>query len=310
MKHIIPFYLFFCIASGIAAMVLLFNIYRKTPRKDLFYFSMFFTAMTGNIVINLILMYRSINITGFFGLEDYLLSLLSVPISFVSFSAFPMAVHRILEVNHEKIRNRILIAINAFACSIQYFPVGISYDLESGSLSFGPLYSLIGMTQLIIIVYCVFMLLTGFRKIKNRVIRFLLLLCGGLTLLFIPGFFHDITFPIGQSRLDFFPAEIIFFPLYYFFLAVIIIVYTSKYFMIIIQMEKSVCKTKTFMDDFCIKHDLTDREKEIVPLIVEGLGNKQIADRLCISPKTVNNHIYNLYRKLEINSRFELLAMC
>ncbi len=65
-----------------------------------------------------------------------------------------------------------------------------------------------------------------------------------------------------------------------------------------------------FFNEFGEKHDLTERESEVVPLIVEGMGNKQIAGRLCISTKTVNNHIYNLYRKLEINSRFELLAMC
>ncbi|MBI9104628.1 MAG: helix-turn-helix transcriptional regulator [Spirochaetales bacterium] len=80
--------------------------------------------------------------------------------------------------------------------------------------------------------------------------------------------------------------------------------------MAITQLEKTVRPSAEFLSEFGQKHELTDRELDVIPLIVEGMGNKQIASQLCISPKTVNNHIYNLYRKLEINSRFELLAMC
>lgn len=52
---------------------------------------------------------------------------------------------------------------------------------------------------------------------------------------------------------------------------------------------------------------LTGREKEIVPLIVEGLSNEEIAERLFISPHTVKNHVTNIFRKAGVASRFELL---
>ena len=54
---------------------------------------------------------------------------------------------------------------------------------------------------------------------------------------------------------------------------------------------------------------LSEREMTIIPLIAEGFGNKQIALELHISSKTVGNHIYNIYRKLNITSRYELLAL-
>jgi len=310
MKHIIPFYLFFCVAGGLAALVFLCLIYRKNPRKYLFYFNFFFMGMTAEIILNLVLMYRAINVTGFISLEDYLLILGGVPSSFIMFTAFPMALHRVLEVSKEKWRNRILIAINLLVFSFQYFPIGISYDIETGTLIKGFFYGLIGINQLIIISYCLILLLTGFRRIKNKSIRFLLMLGGILTLVFTPGFFHDITFSMGKNIFDIFPTEIISFPLYYFILAVMIIIYSSRYFIVITQLEKSVHTTDEFLNGISLKYSLTEREKEIIPLIVEGMGNKQIAGELCISTKTVNNHIYNLYKKLEINSRFELLAMC
>ncbi|KQL44753.1 chemotaxis protein CheY [Brevibacillus choshinensis] len=52
---------------------------------------------------------------------------------------------------------------------------------------------------------------------------------------------------------------------------------------------------------------LTDREKEIVRLIVLGYANKEIADKLSISVKTVENHKTNIMQKLELDSKHELI---
>ncbi len=43
---------------------------------------------------------------------------------------------------------------------------------------------------------------------------------------------------------------------------------------------------------------LSDREVEVFRLIARGLSNRQIADRLCISPKTVERHIQHIYDKM------------
>jgi two-component system, NarL family, nitrate/nitrite response regulator NarL len=52
---------------------------------------------------------------------------------------------------------------------------------------------------------------------------------------------------------------------------------------------------------------LTEREREVIALIGEGLRNKQIADRLFISDGTVRNHLTTVFSKLEVSDRFELL---
>jgi DNA-binding NarL/FixJ family response regulator len=53
---------------------------------------------------------------------------------------------------------------------------------------------------------------------------------------------------------------------------------------------------------------LTAREKEILQLLVKGLSYKEIAASSFISQETLNSHIKNIYRKLNIHSRSELAA--
>ena len=48
---------------------------------------------------------------------------------------------------------------------------------------------------------------------------------------------------------------------------------------------------------------LTDREVEVVRLLAEGLTDAQIAERLIISPRTVNNHLTSIYGKIQVSSR-------
>jgi DNA-binding NarL/FixJ family response regulator len=48
---------------------------------------------------------------------------------------------------------------------------------------------------------------------------------------------------------------------------------------------------------------LTDREAEILRLIVRGLRNGEIADQLVLSPKTVENHVSSILGKLGVRSR-------
>ena len=51
---------------------------------------------------------------------------------------------------------------------------------------------------------------------------------------------------------------------------------------------------------------LTERETEVLRLVAKGLTAKQIADRLVISHRTVENHVQSTLRKLQLHNRVEL----
>ena len=54
---------------------------------------------------------------------------------------------------------------------------------------------------------------------------------------------------------------------------------------------------------------LTEREREILASAAAGLGNKEIADRLCVSLDTVKTHLHHIYRKLGVARRVEAILV-
>ncbi|NSL86770.1 response regulator transcription factor [Chitinophaga solisilvae] len=56
-----------------------------------------------------------------------------------------------------------------------------------------------------------------------------------------------------------------------------------------------------------LQEKITPRESQILQAIEEGLTNKEVAIRLDISLETVKSHIKNIYKKLEVNSRHQLI---
>jgi DNA-binding NarL/FixJ family response regulator len=54
--------------------------------------------------------------------------------------------------------------------------------------------------------------------------------------------------------------------------------------------------------------ELSDREREVLELVARGLANGEIARRLVVSPKTVRNHVSNVFTKLQVSDRAEAIV--
>lgn len=73
----------------------------------------------------------------------------------------------------------------------------------------------------------------------------------------------------------------------------------------ILQMMQQPATIKTTENVF----QLSDREREILQLLSEGLEYREIADRIFISPNTVKKHTINIYQKLHVNSKAQALRI-
>jgi len=59
-----------------------------------------------------------------------------------------------------------------------------------------------------------------------------------------------------------------------------------------------------------LKEGLSNRESEVAELVTQGLSNKEVANRLFVTEKTVKFHLTNIYKKMNVKSRAQLIVWC
>jgi len=87
------------------------------------------------------------------------------------------------------------------------------------------------------------------------------------------------------------------------------IIWLKYFFLPFAKTMLKLIGTKTELKEIFLKFSLSKREIEIIELILNGKSNKEIATILFISYHTVKNHISNIFNKLNVNSRHELLHL-
>ena len=64
---------------------------------------------------------------------------------------------------------------------------------------------------------------------------------------------------------------------------------------------------KGYMDRICGKYNFTEREREVFIQAIQGYSNEEIADNMNVSIHTIKKHLQNMYGKMGINNRVQLL---
>ncbi len=62
--------------------------------------------------------------------------------------------------------------------------------------------------------------------------------------------------------------------------------------------------------DALIQKGLSNREAEVAELVSKGLSNKEVANQLFVTEKTVKFHLTNIYKKMNVKSRAQLIVWC
>src|SRR6476660_9053225 len=62
--------------------------------------------------------------------------------------------------------------------------------------------------------------------------------------------------------------------------------------------------------DVLIQKGLSNREAEVAELVSKGLSNKEVANQLFVTEKTVKFHLTDIYKKMNVKSRAQLIVWC
>ena len=81
-----------------------------------------------------------------------------------------------------------------------------------------------------------------------------------------------------------------------------------------VHARRSLMRPKYVVDNapssyFVERFGISDRELEVVGGVLGGLSNNEIGDKLFISPRTVEKHLYNIYQKTGIRNRLQLFNL-
>ncbi len=68
-------------------------------------------------------------------------------------------------------------------------------------------------------------------------------------------------------------------------------------------------KSKSEMEKFLIRYNISERELEVIHLILQGKSNQEIENELYIAVGTVKRHVHNIFEKLNVKSRLQLINL-
>lgn len=154
---------------------------------------------------------------------------------------------------------------------------------------------LIGLL-LITVLYCVLTWFIHRRDVANPIIRRSLIAFLLLTLLFIP----LILFSIWKSGTILSLAH----PIYLSCINIGCLIFSYTYLN-----QPAFMDGPRVTEHFIRSYDISRREAEVLRLLLEGTSNKDMAEALYVSIKTVEAHITNLYRKTGVRNRLQLLNL-
>jgi DNA-binding CsgD family transcriptional regulator len=144
-------------------------------------------------------------------------------------------------------------------------------------------------------IYCIVTLWVNLKNIEDRSSRGVALAINIVSLSLIPLSILSVFF---RSVSDFS------YPVYVLAFSIIIMVY--NYIRFGLDRQKEQNKPELSFESLS-RYRISEREFTVVQLICEGLTNKEIAQELSISVNTVNNHVANIFSKMEVRSRIDLL---
>jgi DNA-binding CsgD family transcriptional regulator len=291
------------IIIGVAALSIAVFWTLKTRESDLRNFCILYALFTLVLVLLVLKKYLSVNV------EDYsarLWYLISGILQLVNFPVIVAALHFLLgvyQIRFRKVITFVFLLIMLICYGLILSPVGAVLDEKSRTIHLGIGFQL---TYVWYFVSFTLMLALGYgllRRVwhtdkRNFTVALLIFASFGYgeTLINLPWTLRTTVVALSAER------NFLFTSIPYALYGIFLINYFLHY------PVPTALVSDHVSEEFLSKYGITDREGEIIQKVIQGKSNADIASELFISLATVKTHLHNIYQKIGVDSRYDLLA--
>ncbi len=296
MEHYNFLFYLISLSTGILSVGISTGIYLHYRKKPILYYILF--------LVSLILIIISLSITRYLALLRMLyFTRLFSPVETLGFLGLimvmiilPRFLHSLIARPYSKLKSLLFPGLAFIQAIIIFF--SRLYELEERLIIY------FSIPFVFVFLYCLVFIGMSIGKIGNRILKNGIIVFFILSLLYFPLNILEMireryTFLNISYRFELFTL-----PLYFFALNLFSIIFALLFFNQPAFIEKG-----RVTDYFQRSYGISIRESEIIENIVSGMKNEDIADKLYISTKTVNNHIYNIFQKTGVKNRVQLVNL-
>lgn len=298
MQHIFIFFYLAVLLIGAGALAVSGFVYHRTRNRLLGHFLLYLSSMTLFVLSYLFaLSYANLNLADIsFSLVLLIVSVAILSSAVLMFS-IPVFSHSLVLKGPSTWRNVIVGVISAISLVLMISSFNIDMAGKHISQSRGlPLYFALALFYLMVI-YSIGLKISYWKRLdeeRKSIARSITV----LNITFFPGVLYDVHLYVTYQ-------VYIFTPLFYCVFAVLFTLYVAKRYSKGLRLTAADI-TEDSLNKALVRAGISSREKDIIRLMLDGFGNREIAERLFISLNTVKTHNRNIFRKMNVRSRFEL----
>ena len=303
MEHLQIAYDLLVIMIGLAALSIVVFWAVRTGEADLRDFSILYLCFTLVLIVGMLKRYLSLNVEDYSARAWYWLSGAE---QVLGFAVIVAAIYFLTGVY--RVRHRVAITIGALAlmlvCTLLLFsPIGAVLEADSGTIRFGLGYKLTAVGYFLAFTFLLALGYGGIRRLWDTERRNFLI---GLLVFATVGYLEttlNLPLALRETAVTFSnEAGFLYSSIPYALYGIFLIVYFLE------SPVSAPLRMDALPEAFLSKYGITDREREIILKVVQGKSNADIASELFISLATVKTHLHNIYRKIDVDSRYDLLA--
>lgn len=304
MQHIIILFYTICTMLGFGSILLYSVVYFKSGYPVIKRFLHLQIFATAYLVIALFRIYLVANV--FINLYLQIASFL------LYYAWFPFFIYSVPAFFHELVEKKFTLPWKAFFIAVgALFPVMMAVTFSMYELEENIYYRLVtqfryagGSAFIFTSAYCIFIMTRAYSSITNRQTLFLIRYFIITTAVFIPGFIYDVAASSNLRSMEM--SNVIFIRVYFLVWSLSSIVLLFTYLVRKVSFGREEVH---LAQEFVKKFSITRREEEIIGLLLKNNTYSKIGERLFISPKTVERHVSNIYRKSRVASRDEFVSL-